>query len=118
MRIPYEEPKLPVTVAPFSAISSSFHVHVIGIPPASNLDKLLIIDSATSSKWSVARASIVGPAPERHTPSSPMCVLGCKDSKTSVRPGIRLFRYGWCNLREFQLSSMNMVETLILPCLS
>ena len=90
MRISYEEPKLPVTVAPFSAISSSLHVHVMGLLP--NLVKLLIMESATNSKWSVARANIVGPAPERHTPSSPVCVLGCRDSRTSVRPGIRLFR--------------------------
>ena len=44
------------------------------------------------SKFSVANAKIVGPAPERQIPSKPGCDFGEIDSMTSERPGISTLR--------------------------
>lgn len=82
-----------VTLAPSSAGSSSFQSHAIPSWP-----NLFIIDVAIFSKFPVARARIVGPAPERHMPSKPLCELGVTDCNISVRPGMSVFRYGWCTL--------------------
>lgn len=43
---------------------------------------------AMRSYPSVARARMVGPAPERQIPSSPGCEAGVTDASTSGRPGI------------------------------
>ena len=50
---------------------------------------------AISLKFAVARARIVGPAPDRQIPSNPGWERGFIDCKISARPGIRCFRYGW-----------------------
>jgi hypothetical protein len=44
--------------------------------------------SAIASNPPVAKAKIVGPAPERQIPSSPGCVFGVMDDVTSGKPGI------------------------------
>jgi hypothetical protein len=44
--------------------------------------------SAIASNPANASARIVGPAPERHIPSSPGCVLGVMEEVTSGKPGI------------------------------
>lgn len=44
--------------------------------------------SAMRSNPSVARARMVGPAPDKHMPSSPRCVAGVIWEVTSMRPGI------------------------------
>ena len=60
-----------------------------------NCRSVAIILLAMSSKLLVASARIVGPAPDKHTPRNPGCVLGDIDCTTSVRPGMRVWRYGW-----------------------
>lgn len=86
------EPYFRTTWLP-SAGSNSFQLHWMFW----DLNRDIML-SAISSKLLVARAKIVGPAPERHTPSSPGIVLGVMDSTISVSPGIRVWRYGWCSL--------------------
>lgn len=80
-------------MVPSSAGSSSFHWHAIFWD--SNREMMRF---AISSKWSVARARMVGPAPDRQIPNRPGCVLGVMDCRISVRPGIRVCRYGWWTL--------------------
>src|ERR1700761_7558886 len=77
------------TVIPSSAGSRSSQSAVI--PSLLNCS---IRCFAMLSKFCVAKASIVGPAPERHIPNSPGCDLGVTDCRISVRPGINPFRYG------------------------
>ena len=79
-----------VTVAPSSAGSSTFHWHVM--PSCLNRP---MIASAMDSKFSVAKARIVGPAPDRQMPNRPLCVFGVTDARMSDRPGINPCRYGW-----------------------
>ena len=43
---------------------------------------------AIFSKFLVARARIVGPAPDKHMPSNPECVAGVNCDVTSGNPGI------------------------------
>ena len=57
----------------------------IAMPKESNI---LRASSAIASNPPVARASIVGPAPERQIPSSPGWVVGVMEEVTSGRPGI------------------------------
>lgn len=76
-----------------SAGSSNFQLHWMPCFP-----KRDIILCAISSKLLVASARIVGPAPDKHTPSRPGCVPGVIDSTISVSPGISVCRYGWCSL--------------------
>lgn len=54
--------------------------------------------SAISSNLSVANARIVGPAPDKQIPRRPGWVDGFMDWRTSVSPGIRVWRYGWWTL--------------------
>ena len=74
-----------------SAGSNNFHSHFSSLFSLCSLSFAMIL-FAISSKFSVARARIVGPAPERHTPRKPFSVLGDIDSTISVRPGIRVWR--------------------------
>ena len=53
-----------------------------------------MIASAIVSKCSVARANIVGPAPDKQIPSKPGCEAGVTDCKISVSPGIKVRLYG------------------------
>ena len=76
---------------PPCATSSSFQVHCTPC-----FAKRLMISSAMSSKFSVASARMVGPAPDRQIPSRPACVRGVTLCSTSARPGTRILRYGWC----------------------
>ena len=55
------------------------------MPKESNI---LRASSAIVSKFPVAKARIVGPAPERQMPSKPGWVVGVMDEVTSGRPGI------------------------------
>lgn len=55
-----------VTVVPSSAGSSNFHSHFISF--LANMSNMTF---AIPSKFSVARANIVGPAPDRHMPQRP-----------------------------------------------
>ena len=57
----------------------------IAIPKESNI---LRASSAIASKPPVAKARMVGPAPERQIPSSPGWVVGVMEEVTSGRPGI------------------------------
>jgi hypothetical protein len=50
--------------------------------------KILTISAAIASKLSVARARMVGPAPERHIPSRPGWVVGVREDRMVGRPGI------------------------------
>jgi hypothetical protein len=50
--------------------------------------KIARASSAIASNPPVARASIVGPAPDKQIPSKPGCVVGVIDEVTSGRPGI------------------------------
>lgn len=77
------------TVVPSSAGSSSFHSHVI----PSCLKRAIIV-SAIFSKFAVARANIVGPAPDKQIPQSPACDFGVTDFSISVSPGIKPALYG------------------------
>jgi hypothetical protein len=43
---------------------------------------------AILSKFSVARARIVGPAPDKHIPRSPGCDFGVTEARISGNPGI------------------------------
>lgn len=93
------------------AISNSFQS--TSIPCSLNIVRAL---SAIDSKPSVARARMVGPAPDKQMPKSPGCVDGVIFDVTSGRPGIcratdsachptfvrqvltNVFRYGWWTL--------------------
>ena len=57
----------------------------IAIPNESNI---LRASSAIASNPPVAKARIVGPAPERQIPSSPGWLVGVMEEVTSGRPGI------------------------------
>lgn len=78
------------TVTPSYAGSSSFQVHLTFF-----LWNPLMISAAISSKFSVAKARIVGPAPDRQIPNSPGYAVGVTLFRISVRPGIKVFLYGW-----------------------
>jgi hypothetical protein len=81
------------TVAPSRAGSSSFQSQEM--PRA--LNRAMMV-SAISSKFVVASAKMVGPAPDRQIPSNPGCVLGFMDCNVSDNPGMRPLRYGWWTL--------------------
>ena len=76
-----------VTVAPSVAGWRSFQSQVM--PSFLNSARRWF---AIESKFSVARARMVGPAPERQIPSRPGCDWGVTDWRISVRPGIRPLR--------------------------
>lgn len=63
----------------------------IVMPKESNI---LRASSAIASNPPVAKARIVGPAPERQIPSSPGWVLGVMKEVTSDRPGIYIKKSG------------------------
>lgn len=74
-------------VAPSSAGSRIFHSQLM--PSSLNL---WTMTPAMASKFSVARASIVGPAPERQIPSKPLWVLGDMEDKMAGKAGIKVLR--------------------------
>lgn len=76
-----------------SAGSSTFHSHGSCLFSLCCLSVAIIL-FAISSKLLVASARMVGPAPDRHTPRNPGCVLGDMDSTTCDRPGMSVWRYG------------------------
>ena len=49
---------------------------------------LFTITFAMLSKLCVAKASIVGPAPDKQMPNRPGCVFGVTDARISGSPGI------------------------------
>lgn len=69
--------------APLYAGSKTFQIQ--SMPSFLNLAN---ISSAILEKLSVARAKIVGPAPERHMPSKPGWEDGVTDASMSGRAGI------------------------------
>ena len=77
-----------MTVAPSSAGSNTFHMHLI-FPSFSKIETAA---SAISEKLCVANANIVGPAPLRHIPNRPGCVDGVRELRIVVRPGIKVER--------------------------
>ena len=64
--------------------------------------KMARASSAIASNPPVARASIVGPAPERQIPNNPGCVSGVMFDVTSGKPGIWIKRA--LRLHELQCS--------------
>lgn len=74
-----------------SAGSSTFHWQARSFFSLCCLNLAMIL-LAIVSKLCVARARMVGPAPDRHTPRKPSSVLGDMDSTISVRPGMRVWR--------------------------
>lgn len=86
---PHEASGLSTTVAPSSAGSSTIHLQLM----PSFLNSLMIF-SAMASKFVVANASIVGPAPDRQTPRRPGAVAGVSMDRTVGNAGIKFLRYG------------------------
>ena len=84
--------RFPRTVAPSSAGCNSFHSQLTSLPLTLNCESICMIASAICSKFFVASASIVGPAPDRQIPSRPGCDCGDIWSSTSARPGIKALR--------------------------
>ena len=76
------------TVAPSSAGSKTFHIHLI--PPS--FSNTSIAAFAIPSKFSVASARIVGPAPLRQIPINPGWLDGVTVFRMVVRPGMRVER--------------------------
>lgn len=72
---------------PSWAGSSNFHWQVMLF-----VANRAMMRSAISVKRSVARARMVGPAPERQIPNNPGCVAGVMDWRISVKPGIKPLR--------------------------
>ena len=66
----------PTTSSNFHSISTDFSL------------KIARASSAMDSKPLVAKANIVGPAPDKHIPNRPGWVDGVIDDVTSGRPGI------------------------------
>jgi hypothetical protein len=70
-------------VAPSNAGSSTSVRHEIF-----SSANLFTMTCAILSKFSVARARMVGPAPDKHIPSSPGCDFGVTEARISGNPGI------------------------------
>lgn len=77
------------TAAPDSVMSRIFTLTSM---PSSL--KTLTMTFEIESKFSVARARMVGPAPDRHMPRRPGCVFGVTDARMRGRPGMSSLRYG------------------------
>lgn len=74
---------------PSVSISSWSH---LALTPS--FSKIAFISLPIFSKFSVASANIVGPAPERQIPSRPGCDVGLKEDRISGSAGINEERYG------------------------
>jgi hypothetical protein len=72
-----------VTTAPSSVTTKNSLLHLI-----SSFANSSTIVLAMPSWFSVARARMVGPAPERQIPRRPGCDWGVTDDRTRGRPGI------------------------------
>lgn len=59
-----------------------------------------------------------GPAPDKHTPSSPGCDSGVIERKICGRPGIRPLRYGWCIYHQLAKGSGRTLPWQVQPDLA